>query len=159
MPAVFTNSFAQRLDKVCPMNVREAQDGDRVLPGHVYLAPGSRHLELARSPAGYKCRLHDGKPVSGHRPSVDVLFESVARAAGPAAIGVILTGMGQDGAEGLLQMRRRGAHTIGEAAASCVVYGMPRAAMATGAVEKELPLSTIPQAILRYCRAAPAVTR
>ena len=149
MPAGFTASFARRLDSQCAVTVQEATDGRRVLPGHVYIAPGARHLELARSGAHYECKLHDGPPVSGHRPSVDVLFYSVAAGAGRAALGVILTGMGRDGAAGLLEMRRAGARTLGQTEASCVVYGMPKAAMQAGAVEAEFPLERIAEEIVR----------
>jgi two-component system chemotaxis response regulator CheB len=149
MPAGFTASFAKRLDGQCAVTVQEATDGRRVLPGHVYIAPGARHLELVRSGAHYECRLHDGPLVSGHRPSVDVLFHSVAAAAGRAAMGVILTGMGRDGAAGLLEMRRTGARTLGQSEASCVVYGMPKAAMQAGAVEAEHPLERIAAEIVR----------
>jgi len=148
MPPGFTSSFAQRLDTLCAMSVSEATHGRPVMPGHVYIAPGGRHLELARSGAHYICQLQDGPPVSGHRPSVDVLFTSVAAAAGRNALGVILTGMGRDGAEGLLKMRMAGARTIGQDEASCVIYGMPGAAKAQGAVDQEMPLKTIPQGIL-----------
>jgi two-component system chemotaxis response regulator CheB len=152
MPASFTENFARRLDQQCAVTVSQAEDGARVLPGHVYIAPGGRHLELARSGANYMCRVHDGAPVSGHRPSVDVLFNSVAQMAGADAVGVILTGMGKDGAQGLLAMRRAGASTIGQDEATCVVYGMPKAALDSGAVEIELSLGKIPEQILHRCR-------
>jgi two-component system chemotaxis response regulator CheB len=148
MPPGFTASFAKRLDARCAMTVSEATDGARVMPGHVYIAPGNRHLELARSGAHYFCRLHDDVPVSGHRPSVDVLFASFAAHAGKNAVGVILTGMGSDGAAGLLKMRQAGARTLGQDESSCLVYGMPRAAKLVGAVEDEFPLAKIPQEIL-----------
>jgi two-component system, chemotaxis family, protein-glutamate methylesterase/glutaminase len=148
MPPGFTTSFARRLDQSCAMPVFEASDGQRVMPGHIYIANGSQHLELVRSGAHYACRLHDGPPVSGHRPSVDVLFNSVAAAAGRNAIGVILTGMGQDGAVGLLAMRRAGARTRGQDEASCVIYGMPRVAKLMGGVEAERPLSKMAAEIL-----------
>lgn len=151
MPATFTATFANRLDGSANVKVMEARDGQRVLPGHVYIAPGDRHLELARSGANYMCRLHDGPPVSGHRPSVDVLFESVATAAGSNAIGVILTGMGKDGAKGLLSMRNSGAWTIGQDEASSVVYGMPKVAYEYGGVALQLPLSEIATGILAAC--------
>jgi two-component system chemotaxis response regulator CheB len=153
MPPMFTASFAQRLDQRCAVTVSQARDGERVLPGHVYIAPGSHHLELARSGANYICRLHEQAPVSGHRPSVDVLFHSVARAAGADAIGIILTGMGKDGAVGLLEMRRAGASTIGQDEASCVIYGMPKAAHDCGATEIELPIGKIPEQALYRCQA------
>jgi two-component system chemotaxis response regulator CheB len=133
------------------MSVSEAADGVRVLPGHVYIAPGDWHLELARSGAHHFCRLHDGPPLSGHRPSVDVLFNSFASAADRNSIGVILTGMGNDGTAGLLKMRQAGARTIGQDESSCLIYGMPKAAKLAGAVETELPLSQIPRAILGRC--------
>jgi two-component system, chemotaxis family, protein-glutamate methylesterase/glutaminase len=153
MPPVFTASFAQRLDQRCAVTVVQATDGERVLPGHVYIAPGSHHLELARSGANYICRLHEQAPVSGHRPSVDVLFQSVARGAGPDAVGIILTGMGKDGSIGLLAMRRAGASTIGQDEASCVIYGMPKAARDCGATEIELPIGKITEQALYKCRA------
>lgn len=148
MPAGFTSSFAHRLDGKCAVTVIEATDGRRVLPGHVYIAPGARHLELARTGAHYACRLHDGPAVSGHRPSVDVLFSSVAAVAGRNAVGLILTGMGRDGAAGLLEMRRAGARTYGQSEASCVIYGMPKAAMQAGAVEVELPIEQLAEEIV-----------
>jgi len=153
MPPLFTLSFAQRLGQHCAMTVTQAKDGERVLPGHVYIAPGSHHLELARSGANYVCRLHEQAPVSGHRPSVDVLFQSVARAARADAVGIILTGMGRDGAVGLLAMRQAGASTIGQDEASCVIYGMPKAAHECGATEIELPIGKITEQTLHRCRA------
>jgi two-component system chemotaxis response regulator CheB len=152
MPALFTASFASRLNQFCAVTVTQAADGERVLPGHVYIAPGGLHLELARSGANYVCKVHDQAPVSGHRPSVDVLFRSVAQAAGANSVGIILTGMGKDGAAGLLDMRRAGASTIGQDEASCVVYGMPKAAYDCGATEIELPLGKIPEHVLFQCR-------
>ena len=149
MPPGFTATFAKRLDERCAMAVLEATDGRRVLPGHAYIAPGARHLELARDGAHYVCRVHDGPRVSDHKPSVDALFHSVARAARTRATGVILTGMGRDGAEGLLAMRRGGARTFGQSEASCVVYGMPKAAMELGAVETEAPLERLPALVLQ----------
>jgi two-component system, chemotaxis family, protein-glutamate methylesterase/glutaminase len=154
MPPAFTASFSRRLDKECAVVVAEASDGARVLPGHVYIAPGGRHLELGRSGANYICKLNDNPLVSGHRPSVDVLFRSVARNAGRNAVGVILTGMGRDGAEGLLEMRKSGAQTIGQDEATCVVYGMPKVANEVGAVQAEVPLQKIPGEILQRCYAS-----
>lgn len=151
MPEKFTSSFASRLNGIAAVTVKEAADGDRVMPGHAYLAPGDRHLELVRSGADYRCRLTDGPPVSGHRPSVDVLFRSVAKAAGRNAIGVILTGMGKDGADGLLELRNAGGRTLGQDEASCVVYGMPKAAFDIGSVEKQMSLSRIADGILDLC--------
>lgn len=152
MPAGFTASFAKRLDEQCAMSVTEATDQARVLPGHVYIAPGNWHLELVRSGAHYFCRLNGDAPVSGHRPSVDVLFNSVAASAGKNAMGVILTGMGNDGAAGLLKMRKASAHTVGQDEATCLIYGMPKVAKQLGAVDVELPLERIPQEILSYCK-------
>ncbi|CAB3927877.1 Protein-glutamate methylesterase/protein-glutamine glutaminase [Achromobacter anxifer] len=149
MPAGFTRSFAQRLDALCAVTVREAAHGDRVLPGHVYLAPGGdTHMRLGRSGANYVIELEASEPVNRHRPSVDVLFNSAAVAAGKNAIGVILTGMGKDGAAGMLAMHRAGAHTIAQDEASCVVFGMPREAIAIGAADEVVSLSAISERIL-----------
>jgi two-component system chemotaxis response regulator CheB len=153
MPATFTKSFAARLDRISGATVAEAHDGARLLPGHVYVAPGGEaHLEVVGSthPA---CRLRQADPVNGHRPSVDVLFESVARLNRPS-VGVILTGMGRDGAQGLLTMRNGGARTLGQDESSCVVYGMPKAAFEIGAVEKQVGLSRMGPAILNVCSAS-----
>jgi two-component system chemotaxis response regulator CheB len=151
MPELFTASFAARLDRESAVRVAEAADGARVMPGHAYLAPGNRHLELRRSGGYLKCHLHDAPRESGHRPSVDVLFRSAAHSVGADAVGVILTGMGRDGAAGLLEMRQAGATTIGQDEATSLIYGMPKAAMMCGAVEIELPLGRIAQEILRQC--------
>jgi two-component system, chemotaxis family, protein-glutamate methylesterase/glutaminase len=151
MPATFTASFAQRLDQNCAPQVHEAWDGAPLRPGQVYIAPGGvAHLEVGSS-QGLACRLVRGEPVSGHRPSVDVLFRSVAQL-GRRAVGIILTGMGRDGAEGLLEMRRNGARTLGQDEQTSLVYGMPRAAAECGAVERQLPLAAIPSAILGICQ-------
>lgn len=151
MPANFTTSFAARLDRACAATVQEAYDGASIEPGRVYLAPGgSRHLAVARS-GGLRCRLTESEPVSGHRPSVDVLFGSVAEAAGAAAVGVILTGMGRDGARGLGSMREAGARTLGQDEASSIVYGMPKAAADLGAVERQAPLSHLAEIALSLC--------
>jgi len=151
MPQGFTSSFATRLDRECKIRVKEATDGEPIEPGTVYIAPGGdRHMQLAGGARG-RIRLHRADPESGHRPSVDALFRSVA-AVGPDAVGVILTGMGADGANGLLAMRQAGARTLGQSRESCVVYGMPRSAFAIGAVEKEVSLSTMAEAILGACR-------
>lgn len=150
MPAGFTRGFAARLNSVCAVNVVEAMDGTPIERGTVYIAPGGeQHLEL--SPGQMRTRLFAADLVGGHRPSVDVLFHSVARL-GASAVGVILTGMGADGAEGLLAMRRSGARTLGQNQETCVVYGMPRAAFEMGAVERQLGLSAMPEAILAACR-------
>ena len=119
MPPGFTRSFAERLNKLCQITVKEAEDGERVLPGHAYIAPGDRHMELTRSGANYQVKLNDGPAVNRHRPSVDVLFRSVAQFAGRNAVGVILTGMGNDGAAGMLEMHRAGAYTLAQNEASC----------------------------------------
>lgn len=151
IPPRFSQSFAQRLDGLAQVRVKEAVDGERVMAGHVYIAPGDKHMAIIRSGAMLVTRVYDGPLVSGHKPSVDVLFHSVAGSCGSKAVGVILTGMGRDGADGLLAMRKAGASTIGQDEASCVVYGMPKAAYEIGAVEKEFPLSRIAEEILRLC--------
>ncbi|MBB3329722.1 two-component system chemotaxis response regulator CheB [Halomonas campaniensis] len=143
MPGGFTRSFAERLDRLCQIRVKEAEEGERVLPGHAYIAPGDAHLRLARSGANYVARLDDGPPVNRHRPSVDVLFHSAATQAGRNAIGVLLTGMGKDGAAGLLEMRQAGAPTIAQDEASCVVFGMPREAIALGGAAEVVTLDEI----------------
>jgi two-component system chemotaxis response regulator CheB len=154
MPASFTRSFAARLDRMSAANVSEAVDGAILQTGHVYLAPGGAfHLTVV----GGRCRLVASDPVNGHRPSVDVLFESVARLGRPMT-GVILTGMGRDGARGLKTMRDLGARTFGQDEASCVVYGMPKAAFEAGAVERQMPLSRLAPAILESCAAKGAKT-
>ncbi len=151
MPATFTASFAARLDKLCAPKVQEATDGAPLLPGHVYLAPGgTAHLEVSGG-AQPRCRLTTGPTVNGHRPSVDVLFQSVCRAYGRRAVGVILTGMGRDGADGLLAMRETGASTIGQDEATCVVYGMPKVAFELGAVQRQVALGAIARAALDLC--------
>ena len=150
MPAQFTTSFAQRLNSLCTVTVTEARDGDSVRPGHVLIAPGGIHMLLRRSGARYHVALKDGPKVQHQKPSVEVLFQSVARYAGGNAVGAILTGMGGDGAEGLLAMRTAGAHTIAQDEASCVVFGMPREAINKGAAEMVLPLTDIAAAMLNY---------
>lgn len=152
MPAGFTRSFAQRLDGLCRIRVKEAEQGERVLPGHAYIAPGGFHLSLARSGANYVAHLDQEPPVNRHRPSIDVLFDSAAKHAGKNAIGIILTGMGKDGAEGLLRMRRAGAHTLAQDEASCVVFGMPREAVALGAVDEVSPLNEISRRVMAHLR-------
>jgi two-component system chemotaxis response regulator CheB len=148
MPSPFTKSFAQRLDRLSAASVSEAVDGAPLEIGKVYLAPGgAAHLEVSGG-AQMRCRLHESAPVSGHRPSVDVLFASVAKSCGANSLGVILTGMGRDGASGLLTMRQAGAKTIGQSEASCVIYGMPKVAFEIGAVEKQVPLHEIGTEIL-----------
>ena len=153
MPAAFTASFAARLDRDCAVHVVEAVDGTPMKRGTVFIAPGGeRHMELAGGVDG-RIKLRRGDPVSGHRPSVDVLFRSVADL-GPAAVGAILTGMGADGAQGLLAMREAGGRTLGQSKDSCVVYGMPRVAFELGSVEREVSLSAMPEAILGACRSS-----
>jgi two-component system chemotaxis response regulator CheB len=149
MPEGFTRSFAARLDSLCRIRVKEAQDGDRILAGHALLAPGNFHLEVVPDGAQFKARVFQGEPVNRHRPSVDVLFQSCAQVLGPNAVGVILTGMGADGARGLLAMHQAGARTVAQDEASCVVFGMPREAIALGAAEEVAPLDMIPSAVLR----------
>ncbi|MFP4282987.1 MAG: chemotaxis response regulator protein-glutamate methylesterase [Opitutales bacterium] len=152
MPEKFTANFAKRLDSLCAISVKEAETGDSVLRGRALIAPGNRHLLLKRSGARYYVEVRDGPLVCRHRPSVDVLFRSTARYAGPNAVGVIMTGMGDDGARGLLEMREAGAETIGQDEATCVVYGMPHEAMKRGAVARELPLQRLGLEIMRLCR-------
>ncbi|MBP3853995.1 MAG: chemotaxis response regulator protein-glutamate methylesterase [Ruminiclostridium sp.] len=152
MPAGFTQMYAERLDKICKMSCKEAQDGDRLRPGLIVLGAGGYHLRLQKDARGYYITSKPGAKVSGHCPSVDVLFESVAEAAGPHAVGAILTGMGADGAEGLLKMRKAGAYTIGQDEATCVVYGMPAVAFKNGAVMKQLPLERIAEEIISKIR-------
>ena len=148
IPKAFSTPFAKRMDACCQMTVYEAEDGQQVLPGHVYIAPGDRHLLLMRDGARYVCKLDDGPPVNRHKPSVDVLFRSVAQQAGTNAIGVILTGMGRDGAEGLKEMREIGAPTLAQDESTSVVWGMPGAAVEIGAAAQVLPLSDVAQRIL-----------
>jgi two-component system chemotaxis response regulator CheB len=150
MPEGFTRSFAQRLDGLCRIAVAEATHGERVLPGHAYLAPGHSHLLLARSGANYVTALDQGPPVNRHRPSVDVLFRSAALHAGKNAVGVILTGMGRDGAAGMLEMRQAGAWNVAQDEASCVVFGMPREAIAAGATHETAPLKELPGMVLGH---------
>ena len=149
IPASFSGPFAQRMNRCSELEVSEARDGEQILPGHAYIAPGDRHLMVVRDGARYRCRLSDDTPVNRHRPSVDVLFRSVAQNVGPNALGVILTGMGKDGALGLKDMRETGAHTIAQDEASSVVWGMPGAAVACGGAAEVLSLDDIAAAILR----------
>ena len=149
MPEHFTHAFAGRLDGLARIRISEAQDGDRVLPGHALIAPGNFHMELVRSGADYRVRVFSAERVNRHRPSVDVLFDSCARAAAQNAVGVILTGMGDDGARGLLAMRKAGARTIAQDEATCVVFGMPKEAIARGGAEFVEPLPRVAAAALR----------
>lgn len=150
MPAGFTQSFANRLDNLCQLSVKEATEGERVLPGHAYIAPGGFHMELQRSGANYHLTLNNDLPINRHRPSVDALFKSVARSAGKNAIGAILTGMGSDGAAGLLAMRQAGAWTVAQSERTCVVFGMPREAIALGAACEVIDLDQISQNMLNH---------
>jgi two-component system chemotaxis response regulator CheB len=150
MPEGFTSSFAKRLDSLCKISVSEAQGNERVLPGHAYIAPGHSHLLLTRSGANYMTRIEQSEPVNRHRPSVDVLFRSAAQAAGKNAVGVILTGMGKDGAQGMLEMKNAGAHNFAQDEASCVVFGMPREAIAIGAAHDVAPLQALPGLVLGH---------
>ncbi|MFD1121270.1 chemotaxis response regulator protein-glutamate methylesterase [Methylophilus flavus] len=150
MPAGFTKSFAARLDSLCKISVKEAVDGERILPGHAYIAPGDKHLLLARSGANYVTRLSDSEPVNRHKPSVDVLFDSAAVHAGKNAIGIIMTGMGKDGAVGMLRMKESGAYNFAQNEESCVVYGMPREAVAHGGVQEVAHLKDLPRLVLHY---------
>jgi two-component system chemotaxis response regulator CheB len=150
MPEGFTRSFAKRLDGLCKISVSEATGGERVLPGHAYIAPGHSHLLLARSGANYVTQLDSSDPVNRHRPSVDVLFRSAAICAGKNAVGVILTGMGKDGASGMLEMKNAGAYNFAQDEASCVVFGMPREAIAIGATHEVAPLNELPAKVLHY---------
>lgn len=144
IPKAFSTPFAKRMDSICQMTVYEAEEGQQILPGHVYIAPGDRHLLLVRDGARYVCKLDDGPPVNRHKPSVDVLFRSVAQQAGRNAIGVLLTGMGKDGAMGLKEMRDVGSPTIAQDEATCVVFGMPREAIALGGASQVMGLHDIP---------------
>lgn len=149
MPEHFTAAFAKRLDGICQVTIKEAAHNDRALPGQVLIAPGGKHMLLQRSGAQYQVEIKDGPLVSRHRPSVDVLFRSSAQSAGANAVGIILTGMGDDGAHGLKEMHNAGALTIAQDEASCVVYGMPKEAVKLGGVDGILPLSAIPQLIMQ----------
>ena len=148
MPEVFTKSFANRLNNICKITVREASDGDSILRGQALIAPGNKHMEVKRSGARYYVEISEGEVVNRHRPSVDVLFLSVAKYAGPNAIGVIMTGMGTDGAKGLLEMHKNGAKTIAQDEQSCIVFGMPKEAIKLNAADKVLPLGQIGSYIL-----------
>ena len=148
IPKAFSTPFAERMNRSCQLTVFEAQDGQQIVPGHAYIAPGDRHLLIVRSGARWVCKLDDGSPVNRHKPSVDVLFRSVAQEAGYNAIGVILTGMGKDGAQGMLEMRQAGSPTIAQDEATSVVWGMPGEAVAIGAAAEELPLQRIAPRVL-----------
>jgi two-component system chemotaxis response regulator CheB len=151
MPEKFTTAFAKRLDSLCAISVKEAENGDTVLRGHALIAPGNRHLLLKRSGARYLAEVRDGPLVCRHRPSVDVLFRSAARYAGPNAVGAIMTGMGNDGAQGLLELKQAGATTFAQDEATCVVFGMPNEAIKLGAAGRVLPLGAMAGAVLGAC--------
>lgn len=152
MPAGFTRSYAARLDSLCRIRVAEASDGERVLPGHGYIAPGGMHLSVERSGANYIARVRDGEPVNRHKPSVDVLFRSAARVVGPNAVGIMLTGMGADGAAAMREMRDSGSYNMVQDESSCVVFGMPREAIAAGAAHEILPLTQIATRLMERLR-------
>jgi two-component system chemotaxis response regulator CheB len=154
MPQYFMTAMARRLQQLCRIEVKEAAHGDRITQGRALIAPGNRHMRVVRSGGHYQVELSDEPPVAWHRPSVDVLFHSVARAAGPNAVGALLTGMGSDGAQGLLAMKRAGAATLAQDEASCVVFGMPKEAIALGAVDEVVPLERMAEAVLRWARRA-----
>jgi len=158
MPPGFTTSYAKRLDSLSRIRVKEAVDGERVLPGHAYLAPGGLHLSVERSGANYLARVREGEPVNRHRPSVEVLFESAARVVGPNALGVMLTGMGADGAQAMRLMHDAGSYNICQDEASCVVFGMPREAIARGAAHEVLPLSRIAAALVARLKSTAGAT-
>src|SRR5688572_5903968 len=153
MPPGFTKSYAARLDTLCKIRVKEAVDGERILPGHAYIAPGGFHLSVERSGANYIARVQDGEPVNRHKPSVEVLFKSAARVAGANAFGIMLTGMGADGARAMRAMRDAGAYNLCQDEATCVVFGMPREAIAHGAAHEVLPLAQIAPHLLERLRA------
>jgi two-component system, chemotaxis family, protein-glutamate methylesterase/glutaminase len=156
IPAAFSAPFTRRMDSLCALSVCEPHDGQYIMPGHVYIAPGGKHLLVARDGARYLCRLNEGPPVNRHCPSVDVLFRSMAQNVGPNAVGVILTGMGDDGARGLKEMHDAGAPTIAQDEASSVVWGMPGAAVKLGAVGEILPLNKVAEAVTRLAEVAGA---
>jgi len=152
MPEHFTAAFARRLDSGCRVAVKEAENGDSVIPGRALIAPGNRHMLLKRSGARYYVEIKDGPLVCRHRPSVDVLFRSASRYAGKNAVGVIMTGMGDDGAKGMLEMKEAGATTLAQNEETCVVFGMPKEAIRLGAVDKVVPLEQIAPNVMKYCR-------
>ena len=156
IPHTFSRAFAERMNRVSRMRVKEAEEGDAILPGHVLIAPGDRHLMVRRSGARYLCELSDGAAVNRHRPSVDVLFRSVAQQVGPNAVAMLLTGMGVDGARGMAEIRAQGGRTLAQDEATSVVWGMPGEAVRLGAVEQVLPLARIPAAALELASARPA---
>ena len=159
MPPGFTTSFAARLNTLCRIHVAEARHGERILPGHAYIAPGGHHLRIDRSGSNYVAVIEDTEPVNRHKPSVEVLFRSAARVIGPNALGVMLTGMGADGAQAMREMKDAGSHNVVQDEASCVVFGMPRMAIQAGAAHEILPLNQIAAALLARLASAPAGVR
>ncbi len=159
MPPGFTTSFAARLDSLCKIRVEEARDGQRILPGHAYIAPGGHHLRIDRSGSNYVAVVEDTEPVNRHRPSVEVLFKSAARVLGPNALGIMLTGMGADGALAMREMKDAGSYNYVQDEASCVVFGMPRMAIQAGAAHEVLPLKQIAPALLNHLASNPALVR
>ena len=159
IPATFSESFAMRADKHSALTVYQAQDGQEISPGCAYIAPGSRHLLVTENGGQLRCKLSDGPPVNRHKPSVDVLFRSVTQTMGRNALGILLTGMGDDGARGLLELREAGCDTIAQDKASSVVWGMPGSAVKLGAAQRQLPLSDVPEAITEWFRAGPSKSR
>jgi two-component system chemotaxis response regulator CheB len=159
MPPGFTTSFAARLDSLCKIRVSEARDGQRILPGHAYIAPGGHHLRIDRSGSNYVAVVEDTEPVNRHRPSVEVLFKSAARVLGPNALGIMLTGMGADGAQAMREMKDAGSYNYVQDEASCVVFGMPRMAIQHGAAHEVLPLSQITNAVLARLASSPSGVR
>jgi len=158
MPPGFTRSYAARLDGLCRISVKEAQDGERILPGHAYIAPGGLHLSVERSGANYIARVHDGEPVNRHRPSVEVLFKSAARVVGPNALGIMLTGMGADGAKAMKELRDAGSYNYVQDEATCVVFGMPREAINAGAAHEVLPLQQIAPKLIERLRSTAGIS-
>ena len=152
MPPGFTRNYATRLDGLCRLSVKEASDGERVLPGHAYIAPGGLHLSVERSGANYVCRVKDGELVNRHKPSVEVLFRSAAKVVGPNALGVMLTGMGADGATAMRELRDAGSWNVAQDEATSVVFGMPKEAIAAGAVHEVLPIRAIAPRLLERLR-------
>ena len=152
MPPGFTKSYAARLDGLCRIRVAEARDGERILPGHAYIAPGGFHLSVERSGANYIARVQDGEPVNRHKPSVEVLFKSAARVVGPNALGIMLTGMGADGAKAMKELRDAGSYNYVQDEATCVVFGMPREAINAGAAHEVLPLTHIAPKLIERLR-------
>ena len=150
MPELFTQSFAARLDGLCVMRVKEAEHHEKIQAGHVYLAPGHSHLSLERADGGYRTVLNQGLPVNHHRPSVEILFRSAAKVLGGNAIGVMLTGMGKDGAAAMLEMHQAGVYNFAQDEASCVVFGMPREAINLGAVDEVVPLAKMAEHVLAH---------